>query len=88
MFATYVPIFPVLLLGVWPLRLCEGGCSDYLTLVPIILVLTGSFRLGMIPTVGDWDFWIAAFVRLRALYGFTMTNDRVSAWLDDLGLGV
>jgi methane/ammonia monooxygenase subunit A len=31
---------------------------DYLTLVPIILVLTGSFHLSMILTVGDWDFWI------------------------------
>ena len=31
---------------------------DYLTLVPIILVLTGAFHLSMILTVGDWDFWM------------------------------
>lgn len=31
---------------------------DYLMLVPVVLVLIGSFHLSIILTIGDWDFWL------------------------------
>jgi methane/ammonia monooxygenase subunit A len=31
---------------------------DFLSLIPILFVMTGAFHLSMILTVGDWDFWL------------------------------